>query len=294
VILWPCGLDVSTYAASGHDVAPPAVRCPACGGPTAPWSGYRRYLRADAPHVIFVPRVRCRSCGRTDALLPWFVLPYRRNPPVRPARDQVARVSEALRGGIGHRERRSSDRSGAEAPGCRLAQSAVGPIRRTSPFGRRHGSTARRDERVITGQPSRAAKRRGAIGASWSRKRQRLRRDRPADDSSTDVVFVFGFRSGELGGFSFGFELVRSSIPSVRATSPSRPAARKVKLGLDHQFRELGHGQTERLGDGRHDVVRLRVRESKHEGSSTHRLDLRLGQLDPVRQLHGSPRQTAP
>lgn len=77
MILWPCGLDVSTYAASGHDVAPPAVRCPACGGPTVPWSGYRRYLRADAPHVIFVPRVRCRSCGRTDALLPWFVLPYR-------------------------------------------------------------------------------------------------------------------------------------------------------------------------------------------------------------------------
>lgn len=77
MILWRCGLDVSTYAASGHDVAPPAVRCPACGGPTGPWSGYRRYLRSDALLVIFVPRVRCRSCGRTDALLPWFVLPYR-------------------------------------------------------------------------------------------------------------------------------------------------------------------------------------------------------------------------
>ena len=33
---------------SGRDVAPPAVRCPACGGPTGPWSGYRRHLRADA------------------------------------------------------------------------------------------------------------------------------------------------------------------------------------------------------------------------------------------------------
>jgi len=53
------------------------VRCPACGGPTAPWSGYQRHLRSDALLVIFVPRVRCRSCGRTDALLPWFVLPYR-------------------------------------------------------------------------------------------------------------------------------------------------------------------------------------------------------------------------
>lgn len=65
------------YAASGRDVNPPAVRCPACGGPTGPWSGYRRHLRADALLVVFVPRVRCRDCGRTDALLPWFVAPYR-------------------------------------------------------------------------------------------------------------------------------------------------------------------------------------------------------------------------
>lgn len=77
MIVWPCPLDVSAYVASGRDVAPPAVRCPACGGPTGPWSGYRRHLRADELHVVFVPRVRCRRCGRTDALLPWFVIPYR-------------------------------------------------------------------------------------------------------------------------------------------------------------------------------------------------------------------------
>ncbi|MGC8634884.1 MAG: DUF6431 domain-containing protein [Candidatus Limnocylindrales bacterium] len=77
MIVWPCPLDVSTYAARGRDVAPPAVRCPACGGPTGPWSGYRRHLRADVLLVVFVPRVRCRDCGRTDALLPWFVAPYR-------------------------------------------------------------------------------------------------------------------------------------------------------------------------------------------------------------------------
>lgn len=53
------------------------MRCPSCGGPTGPWSGYRRHLRADTLLVVFVPRVRCRACGRTDALLPWFVLPYR-------------------------------------------------------------------------------------------------------------------------------------------------------------------------------------------------------------------------
>jgi hypothetical protein len=77
VIVWPCGLDVSAYAAQGRDVRAPAVRCPACGGPTGPWSGYRRHLRADGLLAVFVPRVRCRDCGRTDALLPWFLVPYR-------------------------------------------------------------------------------------------------------------------------------------------------------------------------------------------------------------------------
>ena len=78
VIVWPCGLDVSTYASLGRDVTPPKVACPRCGGPTGPWSGYRRHLRdALELHRIFVPRVRCRACGVTAALLPWFVTPYR-------------------------------------------------------------------------------------------------------------------------------------------------------------------------------------------------------------------------
>jgi transposase-like protein len=77
VIVWPCGLDVSTYAALGRDVAPPRVACPRCGGPTGAWSGYVRHLRDVELHRIFVPRVRCRRCGRTAALLPWFVTPYR-------------------------------------------------------------------------------------------------------------------------------------------------------------------------------------------------------------------------
>ncbi len=77
MIVWASPLDVSTYAARGREVDAPAVRCPACGGPTGPWSGYRRHLRADELLVVFVPRVRCRDCGRTDALLPWFVVPHR-------------------------------------------------------------------------------------------------------------------------------------------------------------------------------------------------------------------------
>ena len=77
MIVWACRLDVSTYAANGRAVTPPAVRCPACGGQTGPWSGYRRHLRAGDLLVVFVPRVRCKGCGRTDALLPWFVAPHR-------------------------------------------------------------------------------------------------------------------------------------------------------------------------------------------------------------------------
>jgi hypothetical protein len=77
VIVWPCRLDVSTYVALGRAVEPPTVVCPRCGGPTGRWSGYLRHLRDTELHCIFVPRVRCRRCGRTDALLPWFVTPYR-------------------------------------------------------------------------------------------------------------------------------------------------------------------------------------------------------------------------
>ncbi|MFP5342477.1 MAG: transposase, partial [Candidatus Limnocylindria bacterium] len=75
VIVWPCRLDVSTYAALGRDVAPPRPACPRCGGPTGPWSGYLRHLRDAELHRIFVPRVRCRRCGATAALLPWFATP---------------------------------------------------------------------------------------------------------------------------------------------------------------------------------------------------------------------------
>lgn len=77
MIVWPCGLDVSAYAARGREVTPPRVSCPRCGGPTGSWSGYLRHLRDAGLHLIFVPRVRCKRCGVTAALLPWFVSPYR-------------------------------------------------------------------------------------------------------------------------------------------------------------------------------------------------------------------------
>jgi transposase-like protein len=99
VIVWPCRLDVSTYAALGRDVSPPRPACPRCGGPTGPWSGYLRHLRdAVDLHRIFVPRVRCRRCGRTAALLPWFVTPYRWD-----TVDVIGRALELAVGGQGVR-----------------------------------------------------------------------------------------------------------------------------------------------------------------------------------------------
>jgi len=77
VIVWLCPLDVSAYAERGREITPPRPACPRCGGPTGPWSGYLRHLRDAELHRIFVPRVRCRRCGVTQALLPWFVTPYR-------------------------------------------------------------------------------------------------------------------------------------------------------------------------------------------------------------------------
>ncbi len=80
VIVWPCSLDVSSYLARGRAVEPPLPPCPRCGSPTGPWAGYWRFLRTGSEQRIFVPRVRCRRCGVTQALLPWFCLPYRPDP----------------------------------------------------------------------------------------------------------------------------------------------------------------------------------------------------------------------
>jgi len=98
VIVWPCRLDVSAYAARGRDVTPPRPACPRCGGPTGPWSGYLRHLRDAELHRIFVPRVRCRRCGRTAALLPWFVTSYRWD-----TTDVIGRALELAVAGLGVR-----------------------------------------------------------------------------------------------------------------------------------------------------------------------------------------------
>ena len=81
-IVWPCGLSVERYAAQGREIWAPRSRCPECRRELVFWSGYWRYVRERAEHRLFIHRGRCQKCGRTQALLPSFLL-RRRLDPVR-------------------------------------------------------------------------------------------------------------------------------------------------------------------------------------------------------------------
>lgn len=76
-IVWLCPLDVDSYVERGRELEAPRPPCPSCSGPTGSWSGYERHLRGERDRLIWIPRVRCVACGRTQALLPWFVVPRR-------------------------------------------------------------------------------------------------------------------------------------------------------------------------------------------------------------------------
>jgi hypothetical protein len=76
-MVWLCPLDVAEYVELGRQVEAPMPACPLCSGPTGPWHGYARHLRGDGDRLIWIARVRCRNCAVTQALLPWFVLPWR-------------------------------------------------------------------------------------------------------------------------------------------------------------------------------------------------------------------------
>jgi hypothetical protein len=78
---------------------PAQASCPDCGGELGRWPGYRRLVRfRSETRRVRLARVRCRACGQTHALLPSFLLAYRR--------DVVDTVGAALlgaAGGLGHR-----------------------------------------------------------------------------------------------------------------------------------------------------------------------------------------------
>jgi Domain of unknown function (DUF6431) len=91
---------VARMLATGVGPALPAQsRCPACDGSLGRWPGYARLVRhRHRTTRLWVQRCVCRSCGRTHALLPSFLLAYRR--------DVVATIGAALLGaarGVGHR-----------------------------------------------------------------------------------------------------------------------------------------------------------------------------------------------
>jgi transposase-like protein len=98
-ILWPCPLPVDAYAACGRTIDPPRPACPACGAPTQAWHGYWRHLRDTQDRLIWIPRVRCPACRRTQALLPWFVVPWRWD-----AVTWIGRALELAAAGLGHRQ----------------------------------------------------------------------------------------------------------------------------------------------------------------------------------------------
>jgi hypothetical protein len=76
-MLWLCPHDVVEYVELGRKIEAPTPACPLCSGPTGPWPGYERHLRGERDRLIWVARIRCRECAVTQAMLPWFVLPWR-------------------------------------------------------------------------------------------------------------------------------------------------------------------------------------------------------------------------
>jgi len=81
-IIWPCPLEVSSYAAAGQQIAVPVQPCPGCKRPLTGWGGYWRWVRAGglAEQRVWIRRGWCGRCRRTQALLPSFLLVRRLDP----------------------------------------------------------------------------------------------------------------------------------------------------------------------------------------------------------------------
>lgn len=79
-IVWPCALDVESYASTGRKAKAPRRRCPKCGISMIFWSGYTRSVREQRTLRIFIHRAKCKSCGVSHALIPSFVMKRRFDP----------------------------------------------------------------------------------------------------------------------------------------------------------------------------------------------------------------------
>jgi transposase-like protein len=195
LIVWPSPLDVSTYAARGRDVAAPAVRCPACGGPTGPWSGYRRHLRADVLLVVFVPRVRCRDCGRTDALLPWFLVPYRYD-----TVDVIGAALELSVAGIGMR---------------RIAAALARPETTVRDWVRRFGRVAAGLARTLLG---------AAVAAGWSGFELPTEAGARATAAVAALASAWSRRRGPVDGWRVASLITGGTLLAPNTGSPLAPA----------------------------------------------------------------------
>lgn len=79
-IVWPCALDVESYALAGREVKAQRRSCPRCGSMMIFWSGYRHFVRGPRVLRIFVHRAKCKNCNKSHALLPAFVMKRRFDP----------------------------------------------------------------------------------------------------------------------------------------------------------------------------------------------------------------------
>ena len=195
MIVWPSPLDVSTYAARGREVDPPRVTCPRCGGPTGPWSGYRRHLRADVLLVVFVPRVRCRDCGRTDALLPWFVAPYRYD-----SVDVIGAALELSAGGLGMR---------------RIAAALARPETTVRDWIRRFGCNAGTLARTLLG---------AAVAAGWSGFEVPTEAGARATAAVAALASAWSRRRGPVAPWRVAALITGGTLLAPNTTSPLAPA----------------------------------------------------------------------
>jgi Domain of unknown function (DUF6431) len=78
-IIWPYPQDVASYAADGRGIDVPTQVCPGCHRPLTNWGGYWRWVRAErvAEQRIWIRRGWCAACGRSQAVLPSFLLARR-------------------------------------------------------------------------------------------------------------------------------------------------------------------------------------------------------------------------
>ena len=79
VIIWPCPLTLSSYAAYGQQIPAPSQACPGCDHRLTGWGGYWRWVRPERlpAQRIWIWRGWCARCGRTQALLPSFLFARR-------------------------------------------------------------------------------------------------------------------------------------------------------------------------------------------------------------------------